>query len=363
MLTWSLQEKPLYHNLSKGIIISNMSLVLQRVGRVQSGIYTCVAHNSEGDGVSNPITLNVRYRPLCSPEQVMVYGVARLETVLVSCQVLSNPASGLRFHWVYNTSGETVQLEQAAVKVEGSRALVEYTPRTELDYGSLLCWGENSIGVQSQPCTFHIIPAGPPDSLSNCTVHNQTFTGLTVSCGSGFDGGLRQSFKLEVRDAVSGFPLLDLAHDKAFFQLTGLLPGHGYIITVTATNAKGVSEPVSLHAFTLKETSPEQIVADTSRQANLVVTPVLVILIAILAGLALVAVCIILVMRVKHSKALASSYHSTHIPLQKGLSSNQCLSEKDPDIIPSNKGTASTNPSSNRNKNKTKTFHGSLFLF
>ena len=332
-----------------------MSLVLQRVGRGQSGIYTCVAHNSEGDGVSNPITLNVRYRPLCSPEQVMVYGVARLETVLVSCQVLSNPASGLRFHWVYNTSGETVQLEQGAVKVEGSRALVEYTPRTELDYGNLLCWGENSIGVQDQPCTFHIIPAGPPDSLSNCTVNNQTFTAITLSCGSGFDGGLRQSFKLEVRDAVTGYPLLNMSHHKPFFQLTGLLPGHGYIITVTATNAKGASEPVSLHAFTLKETSPEQIVADTSRQANLVVTPVLVILIAILAGLALVAVCIILVMRVKHSKALASSYHTTHIPLQKGLSSNQCLSEKDPDIIPSNKGTdITTTPRRNRNKNKTK---------
>ena len=28
--------------------------------RQQSGIYTCVAHNLEGDGVSNPVTLNVR---------------------------------------------------------------------------------------------------------------------------------------------------------------------------------------------------------------------------------------------------------------------------------------------------------------
>ena len=77
------QEKPLHHDLSQGVIISNMSLVLQvdicnniynniyniyniynlmlqGVDKTQSGIYTCVAHNSEGDGVSNPITLTVR---------------------------------------------------------------------------------------------------------------------------------------------------------------------------------------------------------------------------------------------------------------------------------------------------------------
>ena len=244
-----------------------MSLVLQRVARAQSGIYTCVAHNSEGDGVSNPITLNVRqtlisfllhltvvkllshfesrtlnklkpiihltslltssstteavgaaelrvprrFVPRCSPDQVMVYGVARYETVTVTCNVLSNPAGGLRYHWVFNTTGETVQMDRTAVKVDGSRSVVEYTPRTELDYGNLLCWGENSIGVQRQPCTFHIIPAGPPDSLSNCSVHNQTFTSLQVSCGSGFDGGLKQLFRLEVRDAVTGLSLLNMS--------------------------------------------------------------------------------------------------------------------------------------------------------
>ena len=85
----------------------------------------------------------------------------------------------------------------------------------------------------------------------------------------------------------TGQQLLNLAQDSPTFLLSGLLPGHGYIVTVTATNVKGVSEPATLHAFTLKETEPEHIVADTSRQANLVVTPVLVILIAILAGLAL----------------------------------------------------------------------------
>ena len=45
------------------------------------------------------------------------------------CKVGSNPGSGLRFHWVFNTSGETMQMENAAVKVDGTRSMVDYTPR------------------------------------------------------------------------------------------------------------------------------------------------------------------------------------------------------------------------------------------
>jgi hypothetical protein len=29
-----------------------------------------------------------------------------------------------------------------------------------VDYGSLLCWGVNSVGQQLDPCVIHILPAG-----------------------------------------------------------------------------------------------------------------------------------------------------------------------------------------------------------
>ena len=35
-------------------------MVLQKVGRSEGGVYTCTAHNSEGDGVSNSMSLDVK---------------------------------------------------------------------------------------------------------------------------------------------------------------------------------------------------------------------------------------------------------------------------------------------------------------
>lgn len=52
--------KILLPNAAGGVLISNQSLVLQHVHKEMSGVYTCMAHNIEGDGTSNPMTLNIR---------------------------------------------------------------------------------------------------------------------------------------------------------------------------------------------------------------------------------------------------------------------------------------------------------------
>lgn len=59
-VAWRFEDEPLHGNVSMGIIISNQSLVLQRVGKRHRGRYQCVASNSEGEGTSEEVRLDVQ---------------------------------------------------------------------------------------------------------------------------------------------------------------------------------------------------------------------------------------------------------------------------------------------------------------
>lgn len=83
--------------------------------------------------------------------------------------------------------------------------------------------------------------------------------GLEVSCLAGKDGGLHQSFVLEVSDiSISPLPagvttlsdqgegpapLYRVLGERPMFRLHSLQPGREYQVVVYAENAKGRSEP------------------------------------------------------------------------------------------------------------------------
>ncbi|XP_043277126.1 protein turtle homolog B-like isoform X2 [Venturia canescens] len=253
---WQHNGNPLYNNAATGTIVSNQSLVLQSVSRQSAGRYTCIGSNQEGDGRSNDLNLDIKYAPVCHQGQTRVFGVARQEPVTIPCELEANPPR-VSFTWKFNNTMEAVDIAQEHISTEGTRSKAAYTPMTELDYGTLLCWGTNDQGTQVEPCVYHIVPAGRPDTPQNCTILNQTTNSLYVECTEGFDGGLPQRFTLELEmdDSTNTLEARGLVHNRtskeASFGVHGLTPGSTYHATIYASNAKGRSEAVRLRAATL----------------------------------------------------------------------------------------------------------------
>jgi hypothetical protein len=97
--------------------------------------------------------------PTCRANQTRVHGVAKQEKANISCEVDANPPD-VHFRWTFNNSAESLDVASAHIARSGTSSVVTYTPMTELDYGTLLCWASNRIGNQRVPCVFHIIAAG-----------------------------------------------------------------------------------------------------------------------------------------------------------------------------------------------------------
>ncbi|GBM06337.1 hypothetical protein AVEN_121380-1 [Araneus ventricosus] len=163
-VTWQFEDHYVVSNKSAGIIISNQTLVLQSVRREHRGRYRCLAGNSEGQSVSDYLHLLVQYAPVCKLSDPKVYGVARAEVVNVTCEVEADPPD-VNFRWALNNTLEVVNLQKWWS--EGSRSVLSYTPRTLAGYGLLLCWGNNVIGGQREPCVAKIIPAGKIEKVES----------------------------------------------------------------------------------------------------------------------------------------------------------------------------------------------------
>ena len=79
----------------------------------------------------------------------------------VICAVSANPR-GIKFDWTFNNSAEFIRVsENRGLTVKnGTTSKLTYTPKTDKDYGTLMCSASNEVGRQRKPCIFHIILAG-----------------------------------------------------------------------------------------------------------------------------------------------------------------------------------------------------------
>ncbi|XP_069182562.1 uncharacterized protein [Procambarus clarkii] len=254
-VTWSHNGVQLQS--AERVLVTNMTLVLQKVSRANAGSYICHATNSEGSAASQPIPLDVKYAPVCATEKASQHSVAKHENARISCNVLANPPVVL-FRWAFNNTAEAVSVPEDRYVVKGTESVVNYTPVTELDYGTLLCWATNNIGQQANPCVFQIVAAGKPDPPHNCRAYDVTISSLQVSCLPGDDGGLGQTFILKVLEANGdNKEVVVVNRESASFSVANLRPATAYRLHVTATNAKGESRPAELSAYTVALNHPQ----------------------------------------------------------------------------------------------------------
>ncbi|XP_075733395.1 hemicentin-2 isoform X2 [Rhipicephalus microplus] len=178
------------------VIISGRFLALQKARRNFSGRYACSATNSEGSALSNSLRLKVLHSPTCVEGAPIVYSASRHEAVRVTCRVAASPKS-VRFRWSFSSSTRRTELTDFVVlgpemEPDGTPVLdgdsptvvsvLEYTPQFQSDFGTLHCSASNSMGDQREPCTFHVVQAGPPEPLQNCSITNLTERSFSVEC-------------------------------------------------------------------------------------------------------------------------------------------------------------------------------------
>jgi hypothetical protein len=215
-----------------------------------------------------------------------VIGASLDEVLKVRCHVAADP-SEVTFVWQFNNSGESFDVSPARFSTSiGNVSELMYTPASQRDYGTLTCWGKNSIGKQAEPCVFQVVPAGntiptsssihrnsalfraaKPSPLTNCTLRtatNHSSDVLEVECRAGYDGGLPQRFILEAYDAYTMRLRLNLSNpdtDMPVFRLDlgDMLPptGDGFPpslrIVVYAQNDKGRSDKLVLEDIMLND--------------------------------------------------------------------------------------------------------------
>ena len=85
--------------------------------------------------------------------------------------------------------------QDSDVTVSGTKSVVKYTPKNEMDFGTLVCWASNSVGAGAPPCVFHLLPIGPPEPPLACSASNVTYSTVKVCrynlCCLVFDSSLR----------------------------------------------------------------------------------------------------------------------------------------------------------------------------
>uniref|UniRef100_A0A3B5ALY1 NPHS1 adhesion molecule, nephrin n=1 Tax=Stegastes partitus TaxID=144197 RepID=A0A3B5ALY1_9TELE len=222
-------------------------LTIRDVTRAHAGLYRCTANNGIALPASVDVRLVVQFKPQLQkgPQWRKVGsrgdGTATAEVV---CQAEGIPR--VDFSWEKNG----VRLDFASPRYE-ERTVREGSFHTStvrvvnvsaaLDYAVFSCTARNSLGEDK--LDIQLVSTNHPDPPSSFRQVGVTHDSVTLEWIPGFDGGLRQRFRMRYRWAQSISSLyMDVFPPSATsFTVTGLQPVTTYNFSVNALNAIGES--------------------------------------------------------------------------------------------------------------------------
>jgi len=303
---WNHNAETIHQDKTSGIIISGNSLVVQNIQRQNEGNYSCLAANHVASVESKPIILNIKYRPVCSNHLQTVFEANKLQTIKIDCNVVSNPGNGLHFVWSFNNSINSMDIPSGQVSSSGQSSSISYSPKTELDYGTLFCWASNIVG-KGTPCVFTILPIGPPEPPSKCRTSNVTYSSFEISCDS-VSSNPGNLFILQVDD-MRGTHVKTLQSSWPQFTLGELQSGTTYKVNVRCENKHGRSDPLYLLVETLNE--PIKQIAETKlKEENSEQNEVMAIIIGVTVSLMIMIVMVIIaVITVRVKSQISNNHH------------------------------------------------------
>ncbi|CAL4091674.1 unnamed protein product, partial [Meganyctiphanes norvegica] len=245
--------------LSRGGVVpgsTNNSVTLLGVSHADAGLYTCIVANAEGDGQSNAVALQVHYRPVCAWSEDREVAVLGGTEVTLRCQMRSAP-SPLTFTWwtrdpdhddMESSGGGTGGSELSTHEDSGSSSLARLTVGNQT---RVFCGASNAVGHGERLCIFSLNVVDLPGPVLGCVVEGVTADSASVTCSPGEDGGLAQTFYIEVVERDGGAEVVyNSSASEPRWQVGSLSPGREYMLKVYAAHRLGHGQKTSLFITT-----------------------------------------------------------------------------------------------------------------
>ncbi|KAI1303119.1 hypothetical protein HDE_02380 [Halotydeus destructor] len=223
-------------------------LVIENLTKNDEGGFRCRVDYKAARTENFFLNLTITVKPLLVSIEPSGRFVSANSPTELSCRsVGSRPAASITW-WIGSSQVKTMAIRQSVSKdgnVTLSTLSLVASPRDNEKV--LTCRTEHSSlkdRALEERITLNVHCV--PEAVFNCSTKNQTFSSVLVHCQAGSDGGLKQSFHIEVYNETHTLLANITSPDMAHFSIDSLPLGDKFVFHIYARNSRGKSLVVFL---------------------------------------------------------------------------------------------------------------------